>query len=583
MKYLPSRQQLLHHPLIIIPPLVVILGLAWQQYISAGRNLNLPTHELNLLSTVPQPSAQDPLSGWKLSQNGEATYSSYRSDGIVSNNAIKLSVTSYKNGSVTMTGPKVSLTPSQTYLFKGYYTSSMQFGLLAHYYYADGTDKIIHLDTYSGRGTEWSTASHAFKADKITAVQFIYKLASIGTLTIDGMYLEPKQNVFIPKQIENANNAIPNSKFASTSIDMPDDWTTYQSGDNIAAFSSHQDAKGAYLKTTIKDYKNGESKWQYTPQSVIANQRYQFSAAYHSDTPAKITAEYVLKDGKHQFETIADLLPAGEWTNITYPVEVPSDATSLVISIVLKSNGSIATREYTLVNITKPGAVKWKRPLVSITFDDGWRSAYSNALPILDRYGYKGTFYINPSSIETPNFMSADDLTKLSEAHHEIAAHGYSHSDMTILNPDALDNQLGQGKAYLANAGFSTTHFSTPYGKSDAEVQWYARNYFSTMRGVDPGVNTRQNFDAYNLNALFLKNDTSQQTIASALEKAKATDGWLILVYHGVGPTQTRNTLLRAENAAISIQAFSDQISLIQKSGAAVLPVDAAYKEVVDQ
>ena len=584
MKYLTITHRLMHHPLVIIPPLIIVLGLAWQQYIIAGRNLNLPSKDGNLLATtVAQPSTNSPLAGWQLSQSGDASYITSRDNGLVTDKAVKTTVNDYKSGDITLAGPKVSVTPNQTYLFKGYYTSDMQFALLAHYYYTDGTDKLVHLETYPAQKDGWSTTSHAFATNNITAVQFMYKLTNTGTLTVDGMYLEPKQNVFIPKQPVATKNTIPNSELASTNDNMPDGWTTYRAGDNTAAFSSLRDDKGTYVKTSVKNFKSGEAKWQYTPQPVSAYQRYQFNVKYLSDAPAKIIAEYVLKNGRHQFETIANVPASMEWADITYAVETPKDATSLVVSIVLHGNGSLASRDYTLANITKPGTARWSRPLVSVTFDDGWHSAYSNAVPILDRYGYKGTFYINPSNIETPKFMSAAELAELSNTRQEIAAHGYSHLDMTMMNPDALDYQLGQGQAYLASAGFPTTHFATPYGKSDAEVQWFARKYFATMRSVDTGINTRQNFDPYNLKAFFLKNDTSLETITTALDEAKQTGGWLILVYHNVGSAENKDLSLKVESGTMTTETFADQIALVQKSGITVLPVGDAYKEVEKQ
>jgi peptidoglycan/xylan/chitin deacetylase (PgdA/CDA1 family) len=582
MKYTALMQRIIHHPLIIVPLLVIVLAFVWRQYELNTSNLNLPTSNLNLLTAdTIQSSPDNTLVGWQLAHSGTATYALSHTNGIITNRATKVTIGDYQNGDVTLAGPKVSVKPDQTYLFKGYYTSDIPFTLLARYYYTDGTNTLIHLDAYPTHSDGWSTASYAFDTtNHVAAIQFIYKMSAKGAVTFDGTYLEPKQNVFIPDQPKMANNSIPNPTFAITDTDVPNEWSTYSTGDNTTAFSFLHDSNGAYIKTAVTGFKTGEAKWQYTPQSVTPHQRYQFSAAYMSDVPTKLVAEYVLVNGKHQFEVISDIPPADTWTDITYPLEIPSSANSLVVSMVLSRNGSIASRNYTLANISKPGNLEWKRPIVSLTFDDGWRSAYNNALPILDRYGYKSTFYINPSSVETPGFMSAAELAKLYGDQHEIAAHGYSHMDMTMLSPDALDKQLSQGQSALSDAGVPVSHVATPYGKSDAEVQWYARRYFTTIRSVDTGINTKQNLDPYNLKTLFIRSDTSKDAIAAALNEAKQAGAWLIFVYHNIGPTPSKDIIPNVENANISATAFADQMALIQKSGMVVLPVGNAYKEV---
>jgi peptidoglycan/xylan/chitin deacetylase (PgdA/CDA1 family) len=565
----------------------IILGIGWQHYAYAGLALSVPSPNQNLLPSgnFDHYDANGIPSGWRVHKSGDVAYEVNRDKGYVGGSSFKLSVTRYKEGDVTLTSPKMMVQSHKNYLFKGYYLADTQSVLLARYYYRDGTNRLTFVQTYPSNTTTWSTMSDAFASlDNIVAVQFVYRLASVGYLRIDGVYMEPKQNVYIAPTTAVAPNTIPNSGLiAANDINMPDGWKAYRSGANTAAFSYDHNTTGAYVSVKVTDYKSGEAKWQYAPQSVIAHQYYQFGVNYQSDAPAELVAEYVFQDGHRQFETLAPLMPVDEWTNITHSFEVPVGAANMFVSVVLQHTGTIATQDYTLVNTTKPGATHWSRPLVSITFDDGWQSAYADAAPVLARYGYKATFYINPSSIETPNFMSAAELTLLSKAGNEIAAHGYAHDDMTAINANELDYQLHQGRDYLRTAGFLVTDFATPYGNSDAEVQWYARNYFMTLRSTETGINTRQHFDPYNLKVLYINKSTSKEVLAAALHNTKLSDGWLILVYHSVGTVSSPIKSLKVENAAITTPAFAEQIDLTKKSGITVQPVGAAYAEIQNQ
>jgi peptidoglycan/xylan/chitin deacetylase (PgdA/CDA1 family) len=577
------RRHLLHHPLIIVPVLVVVLIFAWQQYIAANRNLNYPSGA-NLLNVSYESSpAKDSILGWKVSHNGNATYTSQQTQGLASDKAIKVSVTSYGSGDITLAGPKVSLETNKDYLFKGYYTSTTSFTLLAHYYYSDGTNQLTQLETYPAKRDGWTTASHAFASKDIASVQFVYKITNPGELSVDGIYLEPKNEISLLEEIPPTKNLVPNNALSASGLNMPDDWISYQAGDNTAAFSYLNDNKGAYLKTSVKDFRTGEAKWQYATQPVTPFNRYKFRVNYQSDSPVNIIAEYVLKDGGHYFETVGILSPAGQWTVSEQFLEAPAGATTLNISLVLNSNGSLLSREHSLENITKPGIAKWSRPLVSITFDDGWRSAYTQAIPVLNSYGYKGTFYITPSIIETPHFMSAANLTTLSKSGHEIAAHGYSHTDMTMMSQNALNNQLSQGKTYLTDVGFSANNLAAPYGKSDAEVEWFAKKYFTTIRGADTGTNTKQNINPHNLKAFVIHKDTSQDALKELLEQTKKTNGWLILVYHNVNSGGNEISSTKADNSTITTKTFTDQIAELRKSNITVLPVETAFKEVSGQ
>jgi peptidoglycan/xylan/chitin deacetylase (PgdA/CDA1 family) len=567
------------HPLVIVPPLVIAAIVLWQQHTLAGRTPNLPMQNIlaaNSNSAMPTE--------WELTHSGDSTSHTTQAQGYVSSKATTVTIDQYKNGDVLLTSPKVTLNPNQSYLFKGYYTSDTPFVLLAHYFYSDGTDTLLQVNDYPAQRDRWSTISHAFRSEQnITAIQFELKLAHKGSLTIDGVYLEPRQDILVPAATQTKPNLIPNRLFATSDTDMPDDWNMYRAGDNNAQFTTTQDDGDAYLKIDVTDYKNGEAKWEHESLPIKPLERHQFQAEYMGDAPVKVIAEYLLDDGSRHFDEVANLAPASQWTKITQSLEAPARSVSFTTSIVLQSNGTLASRNYSLTNITRPGPSQWKRPIVSITFDDGWLSAYTNAIPVLDHYGYKATFYINPSSIETPGFMRASELAKLGDAKHEIAAHGYGHKDMTSISNSAINDQLRGGKDYLKEAGFPTDHFATPYGKTDAEVQWLINKYYKTSRGLDSGINTRQNIDPLDLRSLYVNQDTSSEFIARLLDEAKQSNGWFILSYHNIG-SQPDPSLPRGDRiSTVTSAMFANHISQIQKSGVTVLPINAAYTEVSGQ
>lgn len=581
-------RRLLRNPIVIVVPLVLLLGVAWRHYTYDGRNLSLPTPHLNLLADVLTGGKlmSGSSAGWQLARSGNASYKLSTVHGYVSDNAAKVVVSKYVDGDVTFTSPKMSVRTGDTYLFKSYYTASKPFAFLVRYFYTDKTSELTYLQTYSAEKSSWSTVSHAFKADdRLSAVQFVYRLTAPGSLTLDGAYMEPKQEVYIPPKPPAGHSAIPNSALAAhkNGNNMPDQWSPYQAGNNEATFSYLHDNQGKYVQTGISNYHDGEAKWEYSPVAVKPHQYYRFSLGYRGNVTAPIVAEYTLKNGTRQFDTIANAPPAGQWTTASYFVEIPDEATTLALTMPLQRNGTLASRDYSLVNISKSGKPTWNRPLVSITFDDGWQSSYDNALPLLNRYGFKGTFYVNPSSIETPNFMTAEELAKLRDSGHEIAAHGYSHDDMTTISSSRIDFQLHEGRDYLKQAGFPTEDFAVPYGNQDAEVQLYARKYYKTLRTTDTGVNTKQNFDPYSLKVLYLENSTKLDSLEAALSDVRQSNGWLVLVYHRIGPAHTLLATLKVESATIATDTVRSEINAVHESGITVLPISAAYKEIHEQ
>jgi peptidoglycan/xylan/chitin deacetylase (PgdA/CDA1 family) len=570
--------RILKNPLVIVLPVIALLLIAWQQYTGAESQINvsrsniLPNGGLDTVNEHGHPV------GWEFTPAS----STVTATSIVGYESPKLLVLTNSGnastGNTTLVSPLVAVDNNTAYLYKGFYKSTVPFDLILQSNYADGTKKLAIVKQYSS-DRQWTTVSHVFTPEpKVQSVQFIYSFSAKGELQIDNNYLEANPtNVHKPPISARGKNLIPNLHRSDNTSSSPDTWTSFTSGSNKTTSTYITDDGAEYLRSSVNEYKNGEAKWQYPEIQVRGNQTFSFSVNYRSDTEADVVAEYVLDSGKRQFYTLTTLLPAKEWTTFTGQFEAPSNAKSVMVTPTLHQKGVLDTREYTLYDVSKPGAEAWRRPLVSITFDDGWESAYNNGVPLLDQFGYKATFYLNPAAIDTTSFMNSDQVTTLAKHGHELASHGYEHLNLTTLDTQSIDYQLRHAKEYFKQIhNQQTTQLSVPFGGTDSQVSHYARSYYASLRGTESGINTRQNFDPYTLLVLYIGDDTTPTKLANALAEVKASNGWLILVYHRVD-TNTQG------EPVISPAQFQQQLDTLKKSDLTVKTVSDAMQEINEQ
>ncbi len=63
-----------------------------------------------------------------------------------------------------------------------------------------------------------------------------------------------------------------------------------------------------------------------------------------------------------------------------------------------------------------------------ITMDDGYRSIWDNALPLLEEYDFPATIFVATEYVGGENFLTWEQLTKLEAKGFEIGNHSHSHS-----------------------------------------------------------------------------------------------------------------------------------------------------------
>jgi peptidoglycan/xylan/chitin deacetylase (PgdA/CDA1 family) len=102
---------------------------------------------------------------------------------------------------------------------------------------------------------------------------------------------------------------------------------------------------------------------------------------------------------------------------------------------------------------------------VLISFDDTRADHYFAAAPILEKYGFRGTFFIMTVSIGKPGYMTKDQIKDLSDRGHAIGLHTWDHQDLRKIGEDQWKIQIDKPKALLEEITEKTvTSLAYPYG-----------------------------------------------------------------------------------------------------------------------
>ena len=111
------------------------------------------------------------------------------------------------------------------------------------------------------------------------------------------------------------------------------------------------------------------------------------------------------------------------------------------------------------------------KPVV-LTFDDGWKSEYTYAFPLLKKYGFTATFFVFTNPIgKDSRFMTWEDVQELDAAGMTIGNHTLSHPYLTKLSLEEERKEVVQSKKVLEEKlGKSVTHFASPFGQSSDQL-----------------------------------------------------------------------------------------------------------------
>jgi peptidoglycan/xylan/chitin deacetylase (PgdA/CDA1 family) len=187
---------------------------------------------------------------------------------------------------------------------------------------------------------------------------------------------------------------------------------------------------------------------------------------------------------------------------------------------------------------------------VSLTYDDGLLSQFEHALPQLDRYGIKGTFFPSNAGLTDP--ANAPIWKKAVAFGHEIGCHtlyhpcgntfdfvkkGYSLQEYTL---DRMEREIMDNIAVIRGFGYKDKElvFAYPCGqtavgpKLDISYRPLIQKIFMAGRGImsayaDPG-------DVYIHEVPCFGVELDGQGLIELVKEAERKQSWAVILFHGI-------------------------------------------------
>ena len=122
---------------------------------------------------------------------------------------------------------------------------------------------------------------------------------------------------------------------------------------------------------------------------------------------------------------------------------------------------------------------------VMITFDDSRAEHFAIAAPVMEKYGFRGAFFIMTITYNKKNYMTKEQIASLAKAGHTVGLHTWDHTMVTKYS-DSTDwqKEVVEPKAKLEKiVGMPVEYFAYPNGvfnhKSAEELSKYFKLSFS--------------------------------------------------------------------------------------------------------
>ncbi len=499
----------------------------------------------------------------------------YKNTGHTSNHSLYIKMSGWNTGDAKWYFTPVNVIPDTDYIYSDYYMSNVKTSIVAMSLDAQGTPTYFDVSTVvPASNSVWKQATYTFRTLPTTKTITIFHLIQKnGWLQTDDYNLSQQTGTVVSSYVPNNSMEIVSPVDSS----LPNHWLQSSWGDNTPLYeyanNGHDGSRS--VKLTMTNYVSGDAKWDYTPQVLPRSKDYQFTAWYKTDTIPHVVVHYIKNDGTEDFFGLSDPEPIGiDWQQYKGVFSVPQNVKKLSIYFFLSNNGFLQTDNYQITPYQYTG---FNRPIVTLSFDDGFESNVNTVLPVLDKYGFKATHCYATTYLEgQPTQISS--LLKISKDGQETCDHTVNHYDLTTQSISTIDYELSHSQNFLANTtGQQITDFATPFGSYNLNVIQEIKKYFKSHRTTDEGYNSKDNLNPYKILVQNMQVNTTLAQFQQWVNKAKTDNTWLVFLYHAV---DVPGGLDQFDTKKAD---FDAQMKWLASTGITVKPINQALVEVQAQ
>ena len=142
----------------------------------------------------------------------------------------------------------------------------------------------------------------------------------------------------------------------------------------------------------------------------------------------------------------------------------------------LKTNGFKVLTFGQAVDYINDSSIPYESRVACITVDDAFKSFYNNGYPLLKKYGFVASLFVNTETIGGGSFMAWDDIKKVSAAGIEVGNHTHSHDYFLNTPPPLRHDKFYEAvnkcqEMIKAQLGITPEVFAYPFGEFDYEME----------------------------------------------------------------------------------------------------------------